>query len=227
MRLSWDATDATSGAASFDISWDTADAGVQVLHDHTGATSMNYAVTNYDNDCGGGFSKSYRWVTARDHRGYTATSPRVSDHLDVWDEAGVDSTRTVDNLTVARTGTWSTSNCLCHNHGKTTFSTARGASLTFTVFVTTPGQTVALVAPTSSNRGVMNVSVDGGAAVPVNTYASATVNRVIVWQQTLNAGLHTVRIVNAGTSGRSRVDVDTLMLGPAWSGEAPRYYASE
>ena len=67
----------------------------------------------------------------------------------------------------------------------------------------------------------MNISVDGSTAQAVNTNAATTTNRVIVWQTTLNAGTHTVKITNAATAGHGRIDVDTLMLGPAWSGEVP------
>lgn len=73
----------------------------------------------------------------------------------------------------------------------------------------------------------MNVSVDGGTATAVNTYtpSSTNNNRVIVWQRSLSAGTHTVKIVNAGSSGHARVDVDTLILGPSWVGEAPHEYS--
>ena len=234
MQLTWNAQDTGSGASSFDIGINYAEVGDVEAASRTTATTHTWDVTNYDNGgCGGGDdSPNYLWVIARDYRGYTATSPQVSDRFNVWDEGGIDRSSAYDSaedLIVARTGAWSTSNCDCHNQGRTTFASARGVSLTYTVNVGTPGRTLAVVAPTGSTRGVMNICVDGGAATPVNTYISSpvSVNRVIVWQRTLDAGQHTVRIVNAATAGHPRINIDTLMLGPAWKGEVGRYYQED
>lgn len=226
MRLEWEAQDATSGVATYDIARDDNDAGPIVAQPRTTATSAALWTTNYDNDCGGGFHRSYWWIVARDFRGFTALSPEISDHVDVWDENGIDRTQTTDELGVARTGTWGSSACACHNQGKTVYTRARGASTTFTVNVDRPGRTFAVVAPTGNARGVMNISVDGGPTAAVNTYISSStnVNRVIVWQKTLDAGRHTVRIVNAATAGHPRIDIDTVMLGPAWFGESLQMY---
>ena len=83
---------------------------------------------------------------------------------------------------------------------------------------------LALVVSKNTNRGVVDVSVDGGTATAVNTYASSPKHRVIVWQKALGAGTHTVKLTNAGPPGHSRVYVDTLMLtdGPTnWSPPDP------
>lgn len=220
VKLAWNAQDSGSGAASYDVAKNLAEVGDVEAASHITATTYSWSATNFDNGhCGGSDdSPNYLWIIARDYRGSTATSPAISDRLDLWDEDS-------DVLT-SRTGTWSTSNCSCHNHGRTMYSTSRGSSLTYTIDVNTPGRVLALVAPTGDSRGVMNVSVDGGAASAVNTYLSSStnVNRVIVWQKPLNAGRHTVRVVNAGTSGHPRVDVDALILGPGWDHEVGRWY---
>lgn len=75
LRLAWSTQDATSGVASYDVSHDDTDAGPIVILDHTTNTSITLSMTNYDNNCGGGFHTSNYWVSARDHRGFTATSP--------------------------------------------------------------------------------------------------------------------------------------------------------
>ena len=115
-------------------------------------------------------------------------------------------------LPLTRSGTWTTANCTCFNNGKTLYSTAKGASLTYKVTSDKPGETVAVVVEKNSNRGTVNISVDGGTASAVSTYSSTPKHRVIVWQKALGVGTHTVKLTNAGTSGRSRVDVDAIML---------------
>ena len=156
---------------------------------------------SYDGACGGGWEPDLWWVTARDFRGATATSPTIEGALDVWDDTGISYSERHGDLATTRTGTWSTSRCACANFGSTSYTTARNASITYTITVDKPGRTLAIVAPKSSNRGVMNISVDGATAQAVNTNATTTMNRVIVWQRTLAAGTHTVKVTNAGTSG--------------------------
>jgi hypothetical protein len=218
MKLSWDATDTPAGVASFDV-YEAGEDGASLRLDHTTSKTIDFVTDSYDDACGGGYEPDLWWVTSRDFRGATSTSSTINSGLAVWDEIGVSHLEGIDSLPMTRTGTWSTSKCTCANFGSTTYTTARNASITYTVNVDRPGRAIAIVAPTSSNRGVMNISVDGATAQPVNTNASTTTNRVIVWQKTLNAGTHTVKITNAATAGHGRIDVDTLMLGPAWSGE--------
>lgn len=228
MRLSWDASDATSGVASYDVLTFDPESGNHVVAKRTTATTRDITVTNWNNDCGGGFVNTSWWVVARDHRGQTAISSELEDSIDVWDETGVDVVHdATPDLTLTRTGAWSTSKCTCHNLGTTAYTSTKGGSITYSVIVDKPGRTLAIVAPISNNRGVMNVSVDGGAASAVNTYAGTTQNRTIVWQKSLAAGTHTLKIVNAGTAGRGRIDVDSIMLGPAWGGEALAEYFVE
>jgi hypothetical protein len=222
MKLRWNATDRTAGAASFDVyqARNGGEAGADLRLDHTTRKTIDIITDSYDGDCGGGWEPDLWWVTARDFRGATATSPMIKSGLAVWDDTGA-SYLGLDDFPTSRTGTWSTSKCKCANFGSTSYTTEKNASITYTVNLYSPGRTIAIVAPKSSNRGVMNISVDGATAKSVNTYAATTTNRVIVWQRTLNAGTHTIKVTNAGTTGHSRIDVDTLMLGPGWGGEVP------
>ena len=213
LRLRWSGSDATSGLAGYDV-WGTGPSfnGVEKLVAATSATSYNLNGYNYEGDCGGGseFDRAY-WVVSEDNRGNTASSNLVSPQVDVWQETGKDELGAA-GLTVTKTGTWTTASCSCFNHGKTLYSTAAGASLTYKVTVDRPGQTFALVVEKNSNRGTANISVDGGAATAVNTQASSPTHRVIVWQKVLSVGTHTVKVTNAGTAGHSRVDVDSVLL---------------
>jgi hypothetical protein len=92
------------------------------------------------------------------------------------------------------------------------FSTTAGNSATYPVTTAKPGQTIALVMGKNTNRGRANISVDGAPPVAVDTYASSPQNRVIVWQQTLGVGAHKIKVTNAGTPGRSRIDIDAVLL---------------
>jgi hypothetical protein len=150
-------------------------------------------------------------VVSTDNRGNTASSNEVRPDVQVWQETGRDLYGD-PGINVTRTGTWTASSCTCFNSGKTLFSTAADASLTYTVSADRPGQTVAIVVEKNSSRGTANINVDGGAATAVNTQASSPTHRVIVWQKILGVGTHTVKVTNAGTAAHSRVDVDAVML---------------
>jgi hypothetical protein len=214
LRMRWSGADVTSGLIGYDVwgvgpKWD----GYLKLADDTSATSYTFASTNYLGDCGGGgeYSNHY-WVSAQDNKGNTAASHVVGQLIRVWDENGVTPNAGASNLALTRTGTWKAATCTCFNTGKTSYSTAKGAALSYKVTTSQAGQVVAVVMEKASNRGTVNISVDGGAATAVNTTSAATAHRVVVWQKALTAGTHTIKLTNAGTSGRSRVDVDAIML---------------
>ena len=54
----------------------------------------------------------------------------------------------------------------------------------------------------------------------MSTYAASAKHRVIVWQKSLSVGTHTLKLTNAGTSGRPRIDVDAIMLTTGPTNEA-------
>src|SRR5262249_20357160 len=155
------------------------------------ATSYNYYGTDYDSDCGGGFGHQAFWVQARDHRGNMAVSAMVTDRVTVLDETGNDDTNEAPHWAVTRAGPRANEKCTSANEGSTTFSTTKGATITYTGSTNTgfagtvnhPGRTIAIVAPKGPDHGVMRVSVDGGRAVSVNTYAATAADRIIVWQK--------------------------------------------
>ncbi len=224
MRLRWTGSDATSGLQAYDV-WGFGQRfnGWAKLVDDTSATSFAYRGNNYPGDCGEGGAYGYsHWVTVKDNRGNTASSAlSAADGVNVWQETGATTSDRYSALNLTRTGTWTTANCTCFNNGRTLASTAAGASLTYKIATTKPSQAVAVVMEKASNRGGVNVSVDGGTATLVNTYASTTTHRVIVWQKTLSVGSHTLKLTNAGTAGRSRIDVDGILLSNQPTGAAP------
>ncbi len=105
-------------------------------------------------------------------------------------------------------GSWQTQTTANALDGSLHFSTAKGASVTFSDTVRTLGW-ITTVGPT---HGSARVYVDGRLAQTVSTHASATGYRRIAFARAWFAGpedpVHTIKIVNAGTAGHSRVDVD-------------------
>ena len=123
-------------------------------------------MAHYRHSRGGGYRTAAWWITARDHRGNTASSSAIIlNEVDVWDEGGIDRTDQNAALPVARTGTSSASNCVVSQPWQDDLDADPWKlRSTYTISVAQPNRAVAIVAPTSSNRGVMNGSVDGGGA---------------------------------------------------------------
>jgi len=226
LEMRWTGSDSTSRISGYDVwasRWADGVLADEVAHG-TSATSYRFFGSNYDADCGGGVHNTGNyWVVARDNRGNAAMSGTgISQWVDVWQEDGATpTTRSGPLVLSSRTGTWTKSNCACFNWGKTLYSTVAGASLTYTVTTQRPGQAVALAVEKNTNRGVMNVSVDGGTSRAVNTYAATPTHSVRVWQQVITPGTHTITVTNAGTSGRSRVDIDSILLTLQPTGVTP------
>ena len=113
--MRWSGADVTSGLAGYDVwgvgaKWD----GVSKLVDGTAGTSYVFPGTNYGGDCGGGGEYNNRyWVSARDNKGNSAASRLLREHVEVWDENGLTPNVGDRNLTLTRTGTWSTASCSC------------------------------------------------------------------------------------------------------------------
>jgi hypothetical protein len=213
MEMRWTAGDTGSGLASLDLyevkSFDEPDTTPLPLD----ARSYRYHAGDYDSDCGGGSTDSTFQVIARDAFGGSATSTPAHEWVGVWQEDGINlAPRTFPWIfvTTARSGTWSTSTCLCFDGRKTAYTTQSGASITFDV---TGARRLALVMPKNTNRGQVSISVDGASPVTVDTYAATAQNRVMVWQVEFpSTSAHKVVVKNNATPGRSRIDVDAVVV---------------
>ena len=111
-------------------------------------------------------------------------------------------------------GTWSASNFTGFSGGTTHYSTKAGDSFTTTFTGDGP---VALVMEKAPNRGSADVYVDGVFRKTINTNASKTKHRVVVWQAIYKSGTHTLRVVNRATAGHPRIDLDAVLLCPGSS----------
>jgi subtilisin family serine protease len=106
-------------------------------------------------------------------------------------------------------GTWGTSKSGSWSAGSTKYSRKSGASVTFSF----TGSAVAVVAPMGSTRGKFKFYVDGVYVATYDTHRSSTLARVLVAVKTwTGVGDHTVKVVNAGTSGHSRIDIDAFVV---------------
>ena len=105
-------------------------------------------------------------------------------------------------------GRWFTQTTTNALDGSLHYSTAKGASVTFAAGVRTLGWITAV----GPSHGSAQVYVDGHLAQTVSTHATRNGYRRIAFARAWFAGpadpTHTIMIVNAGTAGHSRVDVD-------------------
>ena len=108
------------------------------------------------------------------------------------------------------TGTWrpmSYSNAI---GGAMRYSTKIWAGVTFRF----TGREVALIAPMSPTRGKLKVYVDGVYKTTLSLYATTLKARQLVLHYVWSSsGKHTLKLVLAGPSGRSRVDLDAWLVG--------------
>jgi hypothetical protein len=108
---------------------------------------------------------------------------------------------------VTYTGTWTSASSTDALGGSLKYTTAAGASATFSF----SGSSVAWVAIVGPTRGSANVYIDGVFQKTISLYAPTYQGRRIVYAQAWGANAaHTIRVVAAGTAGHSRIDVDAF-----------------
>jgi hypothetical protein len=112
------------------------------------------------------------------------------------------------DLDITYSGSWALSNCACWSGGTTQKTYQAGAAAEFNV----AAQQLGIVMETAPDRGQAQIWIDGQLRATVNTYAATTQHRVVVWSGKLGRySTHDVRIVNVGTTGRSRIDLDAIV----------------
>ncbi|GAA4594754.1 hypothetical protein GCM10023194_62560 [Planotetraspora phitsanulokensis] len=106
-----------------------------------------------------------------------------------------------------RVGTWKTTTSKSYLGGSILYSTAKTASATYTF----TGRSVGLIVKRATNTGAFTVYVDGVKTSTVDSKASATSYRNIVWTKSwTSSAKHTIKIVVAGTAGRATVATDGI-----------------
>lgn len=158
-----------------------------------------------DQQGGGIFNISGYEVRAHDCAGNFRTK-YVSGGPIVWQDTG--ESYGYGELDITYTGTWGVSNCLCWSGGTTRRTFQAGATATFQV----PDGPIALVMEKAPDRGAFELWVDGQYRKTVNTNATQTQHRTIVWAGKIGGGgLHTVQIVNLASPGHPRIDLDAVL----------------
>ncbi len=106
-------------------------------------------------------------------------------------------------------GPWQTATVPSYFGGATAYTTARGASATFTF----TGRSFGLIGRLYRDRGAFQVVVDGQTMGVVDQYSKQKQYKYVVYAQSwAKRGEHTVRIVALGTAGRPRVDIDAFIV---------------
>jgi beta-N-acetylhexosaminidase len=105
-------------------------------------------------------------------------------------------------------GMWYTVSNRYASGGSIAYSAAAGASVSFRL----TGFSVSWVAYRGPDRGSAAVYIDGAYRTKVSLYATTYRSKQIVYAASwARNGTHTIRIVNLGTRGHSRVDVDAFV----------------
>jgi subtilisin family serine protease len=106
-------------------------------------------------------------------------------------------------------GTWSLVSTSSASNGKLHASTHAGASVEFK----TTARAIAVVARKAPGNGQAKVYVDGSYVKTIDLYRASTQSKVVVFNQSWTSnGVHSVKLVVVGTSGRPRVEIDAFPI---------------
>lgn len=105
-------------------------------------------------------------------------------------------------------GSWPTGSFSSYFGRKDRYSTATGASATYSF----TGTSAAWVAYKGSGRGAASVYVDGVFKATIDLHSTTSVARAQVYAfNWATSGPHTIKVVVVGTAGHSRIDVDAFV----------------
>jgi hypothetical protein len=108
------------------------------------------------------------------------------------------------------TGTWQSTSLAGAWGGAAKYTGASSASATFHC---ASCRALAWVTDEDSVHGSARVYVDGALKATINTQSSAPRNRVLAYKfEWATTGAHTLKIVNAATSGHARISVDGFLI---------------
>ncbi len=170
---------------------------------------------NYDSDCGGGNDFVAAIVRATDKHGNAAVlQEEFRLAVTRWDNSEADG---FSMGTWTYTGTWATqASCPNCDGGSQRYTIKAGAAATFTLNSAWQnpagnGSHLGLMMTRGPGHGKAMLYLDGKLVTTIDTQAAITQYRMYVWDfGPLAPGTHTVRIVNAGTAGRPRIDLNAI-----------------
>jgi len=211
-RLTWLAADDRPCRVRYDLLLVYAGAEPGVLLDRSLRTQFDLLTNDYDGSFGGGSGSTVGWrAVARDCAGHTATS-EYGLGTRVWQEDGFSPFGHPVVPTIEFTGPWTVQTGTWTSGGQQRFTTAPGATVSFTWDHYVAGQHLGLVMPKGPGRGSAAILVDHVLVGTVDTNAVANDNRRVVFDHAMPAGSHTLTIVNLATAGHPRIDIDAYLL---------------
>jgi GH25 family lysozyme M1 (1,4-beta-N-acetylmuramidase) len=191
VRTTWTAAD-PSGIASYQVQRQTNGGSWSTIYSSTTARLVNHQLS---------VSATYRYrVRATDKAGNVGSytlGPSIRPVL------------TQQNSTAVKyAGSWGSTSTSSASGGSMKFATNTGPSATYTF----TGAGIAWVAYRGPSRGAASVYVDGVYAMGVNLYSSANKAKAIVFAMSWpTSGTHTISVINRGTAGHPRIDVDAFV----------------
>jgi hypothetical protein len=149
-------------------------------------------------DCAGNWS--YQWV-------YALPALLDQDATQVFED------QTYNRAQVTRTGSWDTSHYSGWVNGTTWKTSDAGASATYD-FNELPFRHMQLgvVMATGPDRGSAQILVNGKVQTTVDTYSAQKGFRQVMTSVRLPGRTPTVSIVNAGSPGHARIDIDAFVM---------------
>jgi subtilisin family serine protease len=121
-----------------------------------------------------------------------------------------ESPRLIQQTTTGITYTtgWTTATSTSYSGGSVKYATLAGKSVTYKF----TGRSIAFVTTRATSRGKVKVYLDG-VLVTTLDLSGTTMYRYVAWQKTWSTvGTRTVRLVNVGTTGRPRIDLDAFAV---------------
>jgi hypothetical protein len=208
-RLRWDAND-PSGICGYDVARSYGGQPDSIVLSRTSATTFTDTMGDYDGSLGAGGSVQDGWdITAYDCAGNSTT------HF-MW---GLPNVVQDDGLSAtvypyqppSYSGSWSTVSCTCLTGHSAHRTSVKGAGFRITADYPRPDNHLGLVMTKGPAWGRAKVYVDHKYRTTINTYATRTRNRVVVWQTWLPAGTHTVGVFNLATPGHRWLRFDAYL----------------
>ncbi|MGK5499111.1 N-acetylmuramoyl-L-alanine amidase [Streptomyces sp. URMC 125] len=186
-----------TGAVPVTLKWKAADAAALKEVKLTRPVAKTYGPTTTSASHTAASGTATTWsLTARDQAGNTATASVAGTPVILQESAA------------KRSGTWTTKSSSSYLGGKSSSSSARNASLTWTF----TGRSAAWIVSRAATSGQAHIYVDGTKAATVDLKSSTTKYRDAIWTKTWStSGKHTVKIVVVGTTGRPAITTDGLV----------------
>jgi hypothetical protein len=112
------------------------------------------------------------------------------------------------STSVTYSGSWNTSSSTYYYGGTIRYATAASASTSYTF----TGYSIGWVAYRGPTRGSATVYVDGVLKATVSLYSSTYASKPVAYTFSWSTnGVHTIQVVDDGTVGHSRIDVDAFV----------------